>query len=97
VHLRVWPINLQFLYYLLVGKANILSQVHAAGISYYKEHGKAKDKSTYWIIMERLHGLSLDHLFDERNPLPETEVIKVGKLICTPVVTSKNETQALKY
>ncbi len=62
-------------------KADILFQVQSTSIAQYKEHGKSKDNSIYWIVMERLHGYSLDHLFDAHSPLPEIEVIKVCKFI----------------
>jgi hypothetical protein len=55
----------------------MLSQAQSPNIARWNKHGKANDNSIYWIIMERLNGLSLDHLFGEDNPLPEIEVIKV--------------------
>lgn len=54
-----------------------MSRANNPNIVQYVEAGMAKTKDVYWIVMELLHGDSLERYLQDHGSLPEVEVIKV--------------------
>mmetsp|Transcript_46222 Transcript_46222/g.110162 ORF Transcript_46222/g.110162 Transcript_46222/m.110162 type:complete len:996 (-) Transcript_46222:84-3071(-) len=66
----------------LVREAALLGRINNRHVVHFYESGLSLDGKVFWIVMEKLDGLTLREVLKNFGPLNEVEAIKVGLEVC---------------